>query len=575
MGEAGGTQLVVVFLALVLIVSWRGGKPPSTLTMVAPALLPVIYANTVLLHTASTYLRPTLEMSSPRTPSKTVRSKFEDIEMGLRGSSNRSPAHVDLAGAAAAAESAYSTTVDSTDGGATLRAKAMAYGREKEAAAASGSAAPAHVHLERDTIGESSTSNLLNNAAGGTASASANASETAKMRAPSVRSGVSTALSLELPTFRRGRARWTSGYPVDVESGSEGSDEWDEEIEFDSEEDGGGTWDYGFANTEREKERAAAATMLAGANSLSPNDTGTRIGVQCGGRNPWQNFTRQPGKRNSYPAGGSSRPSSWRRTVHPLATSTNAGDGDAEADENDDTLSMLSSTSAGRRRRYSHHRPPKRPQGPSFSKPKPLHRLLPRAPLPPPLPSTSSANASTDSVYLTGGGGGGLGSPAGSVLVIGRGNLMREPSIAEQSINAAASVAATRASTGSMWSTFSYTYPRPFTLPDLDVDLQGGLGISTEGSGDGVVGGSTGVNGRGSGEGTRTGESDLGAALALSSLSGSGSGVGDSNAPHPYSAAAAGVGGSSAGVDTQEGTARRRWNVHPLKRIADMGRLRS
>lgn len=500
--------------------------------------------------------------------------------MGVRESQSVAsrPTHVDLAGAAAAgADSAYSTTADSGDGGAMMRDQAMAYGREREAAAS-------RMHIERDTFGGSSTSHLAvptaNTDGGGNASASG--AEMAKVKALSVRSGVSEALSLELPTFRRGKAHsgYWSAYPGAweiEESGSEGGSDWDEELDLDSEEDGGGTWDYGFAKEEREKERAAAATMLASGSNIpgvGPNEGGTRAGLQSAGTGRrWQPFSLSQGKRSSYPALG---PSSREK--------------DTEEDENADTVSMLSGTSRRSRARHSYYHPgqphpyphyphpqKQHPQGPRN---KTFNRLLPRTPgalsplgresrrnsLPP------SAGASTDSVFLAG-----PGSPAGSVLVIGRG-AVREPSIAEQSVNRAASVAATRASTGSMWSTFSYTYPRPVHLPDLDLDLVGGgSGMGGGGTvGDGGGGGAGDGKARGK-EGERESEEqDLGT-LAFGGLTGESVGMGkDGSTPHPYSAAAgAGAAASSAGEGAGgDESARRRWNVHPLKRIAEMGRMR-
>ena len=55
-----------------------------------------------------------------------------------------------------------------------------------------------------------------------------------------------------------------------------------------------------------------------------------------------------------------------------------------------------------------------------------------------------------------------------SVLIISPVN--KDPSIIEPSLFKAASVAATRASTDSLWST--YTYPKPMAFPDLDEDLR-------------------------------------------------------------------------------------------------------
>ncbi|KAL5498000.1 hypothetical protein ACEPAH_2931 [Sanghuangporus vaninii] len=725
MGEAGGAQFVVALLALVLMVSWRGGKPRSTLTIVAPSILPTVYAITVLLHASSSNRRrsrsdhrhSTSSLSASRVPSKSgVGSKFEDIEMGSRsvsrgGISLVPPTRVDLA--AAAAGSTYSTTNSSVDGGAALRAQALAYGRERERerekekekerekerelmaekeAAALG--AGMRLHTDRDTHGESSnsTSTTSNNnntnttpvisvpVVGVSRSTGIAETVTSNAKAPSVRSGVSGALSLELPTFRKGKSLrgWRYGYSrygygdpmMDDESGSDlGSDEdeWDEELDVDSEEFGGalggvgggngGTWDYGFAKEEREREREKAATLLAaGSGSLNPNtnagdvngsgngngngNEGTRLSVlgrNAGPSRRWLGSTLPPGKHSSSP----SRPSSWRRShPHPLSQSTNA-DADAdETNEDDDKLSMLSGTSTthsrrrGRRSYYASHNfgyGPANPQGPSGNniKGKRGPRLLPRTPgtLPflPPLPPhpnapASLASLSTDSLYLSNApppstpGSGAPDTPAGSVLVISR-TSPPEPSIAEESIDRAASVAATRASTGSMFSTFSYTYPhphphpyeyaqyygnggyghagayypRPVQLPDLDVDLAGGGG-GDDAAGEGG-GGGAGDSGSRGGDGEK--EKAEEEARALGSLSpggaspggnntsgvGTGSGSGartETRSPHPYSYSVAGGtnGGAEEEEEAEQPAARRRWNVHPLKRIAEMGRLR-
>ncbi|KAL5478330.1 hypothetical protein ACEPAI_2514 [Sanghuangporus weigelae] len=711
MGEAGGAQLVVALLALVLMVSWRGGKPRSTLTIVAPSILPAVYAITVFLHVSSSHRRrlrfgrrhSTTSLSASRVPSKSgVGSKFEDIEMGLRsasrgGISSVPPTRVDLASAAAG--STYSTTNSSVDGGAALRAQALAYGRERERerekekekerekekelmaekeAAALG--AGVRVHMDRDTHGESSnsTSNTTSNNSNTNTSAlsvpgvgigvprSTGIAETvtSNAKAPSVRSGVSGALSLELPTFRKGKSLrgWRYGYSgygygdpmimMDDESGSDlGSDEdeWDEELDVDSEELGGalggvgggntGTWDYGFAKEEREREREKAATLLAaGGGSLNPNtnmgsingngngNEGTRLSVlgrNAGPSRRWLGSTLPPGKHSSFP----SRPSSWRRSYpHPLSQSTNADANADETNEDDDKLSMLSGTSTtrsrrrGRRSYYASHNSgygPAYPQGSSGNntKGKKAPRLLPRTPgtlpFPPPLPPhpnvpASLASLSTDSLYLSNAP---PPSTPGSVLVISR-TSPTEPSIAEESIDRAASVAATRASTGSMFSTFSYTYPhphhhhhhpyeyaqyyggvyypRPVQLPDLDVDLAegaGGDGTAGEGGGAGDSG-----NGREEDE-EKEKEKEEEEARALGSLSpggaspgGNTSGVGslsrsggrtESRSPHPYSYSL--TGGTNGGAEEEEAeqpAARRRWNVHPLKRIAEMGRLK-
>ncbi|KAL5520660.1 hypothetical protein ACEPAF_2661 [Sanghuangporus sanghuang] len=726
MGEAGGAQLVVALLALVLMVSWRGGKPRSTLTIVAPSILPAVYAITVFLHASSSHRRRsrsdhrhlTSSLSASRVPSKSgVGSKFEDIEMGLRSASRGvispvPPTRVDLA--AAAAGSTYSTTNSSVDGGAALRAQALAYGRERERerekekerekerelmaekeAAALG--AGVRLHIERDTHGESSnyTSTTSNNNNANTSPAisvpgvgvgvprSTGIAETvtSNAKAPSVRSGVSGALSLELPTFRKGKSlrAWRYGYSgygygdpmMDDESGSDlGSDEdeWDEELDVDSEELGGalggmgggngGTWDYGFAKEEREREREKAATLLAaGGGSLNPNtnagsvngngngNEGTRLSVlgrNAGPSRRWLGSTLPPGKHSSFP----SRPSSWRRShPHPLSQSTNADANADETNEDDDKLSMLSGTSTtrsrrrGRRSYYASHNfgyGPAYPQAPSGNniKGKRAPRLLPRTPgtLPflPPLPPypnapASLASLSTDSLYLSNApppstpGRGAPCTPASSVLVIARTSPL-EPSIAEESIDRAASVAATRASTGSMFSTFSYTYPhphhhphhhpyeyaqyygnggyghagayypRPVQLPDLDVDLAGGGG-GDDAAGEGGGGGAGESGSRGGDEEKEKAEEE---ARALGSLSPGGASPGDNTSgvgsvsgsggrtetrsPHPYSYSLTGDGANGRGADEEEEAeqpaARRRWNVHPLKRIAEMGRLR-
>ncbi|TDL14324.1 hypothetical protein BD410DRAFT_213967 [Rickenella mellea] len=122
-----------------------------------------------------------------------------------------------------------------------------------------------------------------------------------------------------------------------------------------------------------------------------------------------------------------------------------------------------------------------------------------------------------------------------SIMIISAGN--GEPSIFEPSMFKAASVAATRASTGSLWST--YTYPKPLVLPELDDDLREGRyefdddnmfrPIDWTGNGNGNAGNAAARN---ADDGQRRG--------------------------HPF----------------VEESPKRRWRDHPLKRIAEMGRLR-
>ena len=96
----------------------------------------------------------------------------------------------------------------------------------------------------------------------------------------------------------------------------------------------------------------------------------------------------------------------------------------------------------------------------------------------------------------------------------------------------------------------------------LELGGEGGLGASLLGSGSGTGGGS------GSGTGIRRTEEIEGG--------GDGQEREGRERRHPYSYASevSGTESGSGGGGGDGGVSRRRWTVHPLKRIAEMGRLR-
>jgi len=188
----------------------------------------------------------------------------------------------------------------------------------------------------------------------------------------------------------------------------------------------------------------------------------------------------------------------------------------------------------------------------------------------------------------------------------------RDPSIAELSLFKAASVAATRASTGSQWS--SYTYPKPMAFPELDEDLQEGTGSYTYQTAD-EGGTSTGVDGGMTfssdmdAEDEQDGEWEGGISFAeydpdatesmreaslmeqdigdaLYSFAGMGhTRIGDSATPkqrqpsyHPYASAALDADEQNADARARrmrdDDPGRRRWRVHPLMRMVEMGRFK-
>ncbi|KAH8112338.1 hypothetical protein DFH11DRAFT_485499 [Phellopilus nigrolimitatus] len=551
-GEGGGAQLLVAALALAFVVIWKGGNSLSTIPRVPIALFPAVYANTVLLNATRSYVGISLFASSSShqqagssaaTPSSyTPPAKYEhkeDIEMGLRGVSRSNEGvarRIDLTTAGTSSgtgSGSYgTTTADSTDAGAALRAHAMAVGAQREReeaarkarkAAEAGPTAQALMHMERDTLGESSAAREQGSNTG-LSSTRPSAGQVAALTqrsgeaAPSVRShmsGISQgALSLELPVFRKGR-----GYDI---NGLYMGDDDDTSSYISSDDGDGGTWDYGYAvniaNLERERERAA--TLLASSKLEADN---AQAKVAPGLRWQVQNHM----KRSSYPVLSRSRPTSKRRSAFSPQDSS-AALGDGEDDEDDDKLSVLSTASRRTRSRHSHSHLPM-----------PVRRLLPRVPT---IPDDASVADSGE----------------GSIMVIGR---RPEPSIAEASVFRAASVAATRASTGSAFS--SFTYPKPMAFPDLDEDL------SLSGSAD-----PTAASARFYYDPDSAGSSALGAVVdqnlgdRVSSVTGGGTG---DTAPHPYAAAAD---EADERRQREEESAKRRWRVHPLKRMVEVGRLR-
>lgn len=637
MFEAGGAQLLVTFISMILIVVWRADKPSSTLPLVVPCILPSFYAFSALAH-AARMSRMAYWCSSPssgisygpsvkdleakrnlrRTASRnSVIPKFEldEIEMGgvsstavpfddHHGADNnnnvadlvsRTPRPrerlVDLAAATSALSSGSNTFSSDGTGASSGQGRgdemvrhAMAVGAERERQRNEAEAKLTGMVLDRDTSG--SGSGLQQQHSG------AEAVRTGRASVMSGVSGGSAVTSLELPVFRKGRSR-RSRYVNGNGFGYHGDYEWDEdsdeyqsdELTFLTSEEDGGAWDYGFSNNEKEKEREErAATLMAATHAgtvLSPIHGLSRLAGES---------EEEPSESGSNPRFfsavglGGRKASKHVTNLHPLASSTGQGGNDEEGEEAD-TLSVLSRTSKRSSRSRRRSRRSFYPPHPHAHHPLPLRRLLPTPPSHSPLegpqlpssthpyqqhrlsPSRALASTRASSVDSLPPPMFAPGSPAGSVLVISRAARDLEPSIAEPSIYHAASVAATRASTGSAFSTFSYTYPRPVHLPDLDLDLAEGRGTYGRG-GEGSLGlegamTGTGTDGTavfGGGMGTNDGSPTSG---PLSAGTGS---VRSPLSPHPHPYAS--------GADLPPEETRRRWNVHPLKRFAEMGRLK-
>lgn len=406
-----------------------------------------------------------------------------------------------------------------------------------------------------------------------------------------------------------------------------------------------GMWGYGFAGGMSPS--AIDGEAQAGSSSSADNNRGTGVyvgptNVAASGSGAHANASSSAGPwgrgaRRGHLLGPRQQPARAYAGINAYATMprytgvsyiTNANEDEVTyADEDDDRVSMLSGTSApgngGRSRSRS------RSIGTSTRRVR--HRanaaraLMTRRRTMPASPRNGSAASSVNELPLSRPSPGfhrinpsAPGSPAESVLVIGRqrngsgvghydysrrgsegyaisggnagyggyggyytsGAPTREPSIA-----AGASVAATRASTGSAWSGWSaHVYPRPLILPELDADL-GAFELDQEtgevrevdpkpcsGSGEGNEEGS-GTN-NGSGEGTNVGSGGTETNLTTSAGTGS-SGTGT------YQTAYSPTMGLGEENDSElpdsvlgEGEPRRRWRVHPLKRMVEMGRLK-
>ena len=397
------------------------------------------------------------------------------------------------------------------------------------------------LHLERDTLGEGSNAAKMGSGSGGLAgtgradgpvgstseqqgdapTAATAAGNTAAKRMSGY-SGLSHgALSLELPVFRKGRRVYDIDMPYEWYE-----DDDDTESYLSSVDGDGGTWDYGYALNlamqEREKERQERerATNASAAVDSATNLTGggTNDVGGTGGKLPMR-ASRPRSIRNSYPAvPRRSRSMSRRRSAYPLGQGMDA-DAASIASYGSRRSRHRQSYMGGNPHHYFHHHP-----HPHYFPPGARARPLP----PTPMPDDTS------------------------IMIIS--GPLREPSIAEPSLYKAASVAATRASTGSMWS--SYTYPKPMAFPDLDEDLQdageaparmevsesGGFYYDPDpaGAGSAALGGTT-----------TDQELSLGA--------------------HPYAAAAD---EDDERRVRQEESNKRRWKVHPLKRMVEMGRFK-
>lgn len=379
------------------------------------------------------------------------------------------------------------------------------------------------LHLERDTLGEGSSAAKIGSGSAGLSGSGradgpvgstteqqgdapvASALGQGAPKRMSSFSGLSHgALSLELPVFRKGRRVYDVDMPLDWYEDDDDSDSYLSSVDGD-----GGTWDYGYAlnlamlEREKEKERQGRERMTgtAAAADSATNLTGGATNVT--GKVPVGRSRAPRSVRNSYPAFPRSRSVSRRRSAYPLGMDV-------------DSASIVSHGSR-RSRRHQSYMPSSHHYVPTGARHRPL----------PPTPDDTS------------------------IMIIS--DPLREPSIAEPSLFKAASVAATRASTGTMWS--SYTYPKPMAFPDLDEDLRdvnssrlnvdegGGFYYDPDpaGAGSSALGGGM--------------ERDLGDGLAA----------------HPYAA--------DADEDAerrvrQEESNKRRWRVHPLKRMVEMGRFK-
>ena len=397
------------------------------------------------------------------------------------------------------------------------------------------------MYMERDTFGETSMTNVKQQQQQvHTASVNdSNVNLTTTRRASGISQLSVGEASLDFPVFRKGRRtdwdEWDDEYASDASSLDDG---------ISSEDGGGAAWDYGYAwaqaMMERERERTDKdrATNLTLNQSLTqtqiPGQSGTMLqggtnasGLAAAFLNNWQQKQRVQQQQRQQQALRAQR----------------------------DSLQVVSGVSS----RYGHG------HGHGLAHPTVSSMYRHTAHVPPPIEEgedmifAPNDGDTFDQYHLSGAAGDDT-----SILIIGGG--ARDPSINEPSVYKAASVAATRASTGSLWST--YTYPKPMAFPDLDEDLVGvGVGL----------GGPAGENAyfydpdvRNTAASSSAGAGAGGDKTRVASASGADEGT----RVHPYA-----TGGEAGGEEDAHGQAsgdqsKRRWNVHPLKRMVEMGRLR-
>jgi hypothetical protein len=365
--------------------------------------------------------------------------------------------------------------------------------------------------MERDTAGETS---MANAGAGASGELGNKAAATGK-RASRISQLSDAAMSLELPVFRKGRREEWDDEWEDDEYASDASS-----VDDGISSEGGAAWDYGYAwaqaMMERERERERAEKERATQAATNASFAGT--GLAAAFLNNWQQKQRQQQQQRQQQALRAQRDSLQAPPPSRYAHGHGHGHG---------TTSY----------RATAHVPPRidESEGMVFAPPN---------------------EADTwDQYHFSPS----LAGDDTSIMIISSAGA-REPSINEPSVYKAASVAATRASTGSLWST--YTYPKPMAFPDLDEDLQAPsgdngfyydpepAGNSTSAIADALTAGNV--------------EQDLADGPSVSST------PAVRTSTHPYAAAAGGSGDSQQSSDGWK----RRMNVHPLKRMVEMGRFR-
>lgn len=561
-----------------------------------------------------------------------------DIEMGIRGiTSSEAPGQQQVVRLSRAENSGSSTD---SNGSAQSGNRTVGAGKEREQAPSQ-----AGMHMERDTFGETSAGlkratsikSLRNDIVPPTVTPGGMKPYNAAMNPKRLSAVSQDGLSLDLPVFRKGRRQYYNDYYNGAWDGYDDDYDEDEDDESYLSSEEGGTWDYGYAlnmaNAERDRERdereratlAAAgeapnsSTAAATAGQTVANET-MDISANSQADARWRQQQLHTSLQVPYHTSPlrlhrKSFPSSPLSPHHRHSSLRQSHSRDNVHDDMSmsDTKSMRSMGSRTSRR--SRHRPFSNGIGQSYRHP--LHTHHYSHLYDEPIPSSSSNLTANPASFPT---------PNSNsrqprrlpptpydnnVLVI---SPDREPSIAELSLFKAASVAATRASTGSQWS--SYTYPKPMAFPELDEDLQQGTSTGSYtyqtadegGTSTGMDGGMTFTSDMETGDGQEGEwegaisfaeydpdatesmreaslmEQDIGDAL-YSFAGRSHTRIGDSSTTkqrqssyHPYASAA--LDADEQGADARarrlrdEDSGRRRWRVHPLMRMVEMGRFK-